>query len=80
MAKEQDFGEVAAAMSSAKDALLAAYNDLGVEMGQGGTASKARIKAVKEALRELSESLPHETRKKLADLEAGVEPEEDEAG
>jgi heme oxygenase len=64
---EQDFAEVSVAMSAAKKALDAAYKDLGVEMQQGGTASRGRIHAVKDAMAALDEALPKETRKLLAE-------------
>jgi hypothetical protein len=69
MSKEQDFAEVGAEMSAAKDAVLAAYNDLTVEMQQGGTASKVRLDRVKVALKELDRALPKETRKLLSEAE-----------
>lgn len=69
MTKEQDFAEVGTELSKAKRALDLAYNDLGVEMQQGSTASKGRIDAVKDALKSLDDALPKETRKKLAETE-----------
>lgn len=69
MAKEQDLAEVSADMSKAKDALLFAYNDLGVEMQQRGTVARHRLDAVKEACDALCESLPKETRKLNAEVE-----------
>jgi hypothetical protein len=71
MSKEQDLSEVGTEMSHAKDELVFAYNDLTVEMQQGGTASRARIDRVKDALKDLEGALPKETRKLLAEAEEG---------
>lgn len=72
MSKEQDLAEVGVELSAAKRAFVLSYNDLVVEMQQGGTASRARIDAVKDALKALEDALPKETRKKLAEAEEGV--------
>jgi heme oxygenase len=69
VSKDQDLREVAANLHGPKRALDVAYNELGMEMQQRGLASKARIDAVKDALKALDAALPKETRKLIAEAE-----------